>query len=326
MQESNPTPKNLHCTVHSTADQFQNLTPQKFERGLAPRRCSGVSGASRLGRLGDSANPAVGPDHCLDGARHMTAARSVQRLRPAASAGPGPTLRLSESQSMALGASVPPRRRVPSAREARAIAPRRCIAPRGRTILRLARASRGPSRSHLGVPGPRLRRNLRVPPAQPAPCLARTFSGGSAGTGLSPLARGLWPCPHPRSVGPVARPALSMAALARTLGVAGLAQGRSSPLLAPASPTAGAGPPIESDPFPHRAASGRPARPCAPDRRRFLFPRAALCVPTLAPASALHTPHARAYKNEPTCPAEQFSSLRLCGSTFSQTLEILWCR
>ena len=149
MQESNPTPKNLHCTVHSTADQFQNLTPQKFERGLAPRRCSGVSGASRLGRLGDSANPAVGPDHCLDGARHMTAARSVQRLRPAASAGPGPTLRLSESQSMALGASVPPRRRVPSAREARAIAPRRCIAPRGRTILRLARASRSPSRSHL---------------------------------------------------------------------------------------------------------------------------------------------------------------------------------
>ena len=43
-------------------------------------------------------------------------------------------------------------------------------------------------------------------------------------------------------------------------------------------------------------------------------------------SSALHTPHARAYKNEPTCPAEQFSSLRLCGSTFSQTLEILWCR
>ena len=33
------------------------MTPRRFIRGLAPRRASAVSGASRLGRLGASANP-----------------------------------------------------------------------------------------------------------------------------------------------------------------------------------------------------------------------------------------------------------------------------
>ena len=46
-------------TTHSAAEQFQNLIPQEFKRGLAPLRASGVLSASRLRRLCDSANPAA---------------------------------------------------------------------------------------------------------------------------------------------------------------------------------------------------------------------------------------------------------------------------
>ena len=50
-------PKICNECIHSTTDQIQNLTPRQFKRGLAPPRASGVSGAARLGRLVDSANP-----------------------------------------------------------------------------------------------------------------------------------------------------------------------------------------------------------------------------------------------------------------------------
>ena len=44
--------------LHLTTVLTTNSTPQQFMRGLAPRHASAVSGASRLGRLGASANPA----------------------------------------------------------------------------------------------------------------------------------------------------------------------------------------------------------------------------------------------------------------------------
>ena len=77
------------------------MTPLQFKRGLAPRRASGVSGASRLGRLGASANP--DRDRC---ARAQLSRPSVCGL-PAAAALPapvsvspsGPPLAASESRT-----------------------------------------------------------------------------------------------------------------------------------------------------------------------------------------------------------------------------------